>query len=139
LQQLNIVNIKNLIMSLEQYTIEFTINTSPKVLFYRLSSPGGLSEWFADDVNLQGKIFTFIWDGSEQQAELLLKKDNKYVRFKWLDDEEEDSFFEFKINIDELTRDVALLITDFAEEDEKADAIELWTKQIGNLKRTIGL
>ncbi len=126
-------------MSLEQYTIEFTINTSPKVLFYRLSSPGGLSEWFADDVNLQGKIFTFIWDGSEQQAELLLKKDNKYVRFKWLDDEEEDSFFEFKINIDELTRDVALLITDFAEEDEKADAIELWTKQIGNLKRTIGL
>ncbi|MBT3207797.1 MAG: SRPBCC domain-containing protein [Bacteroidetes bacterium] len=128
-----------MIMSLEQYTIEFTINTSPKVLFYRLSSPGGLSEWFADDVNLQGKIFTFIWDGSEQQAELLLKKDNKYVRFKWLDDEEEDSFFEFKINIDELTRDVALLITDFAEEDEKADAIELWTKQIGNLKRTIGL
>jgi len=126
-------------MSTEQYTIEFTINTSPKVLFYRLSSPGGLSEWFADDVNLQGNIFTFIWDGSEQQAELLLKKDNKYVRFKWLDDENEKAFFEFRINIDELTRDVALMITDFAEADEKEESIELWTKQIESLKHTIGL
>ena len=41
--------------------------------------------------------------------------------------------------MDELTGDVALLITDFSEEDEKDDAIDLWDSQISELKHTIGL
>jgi len=119
--------------------LEYTINSSPKVLFNRLSTAGGLSEWFADDVNVKGKTFTFIWGESEQIAELILKKDNKYVRFSWIDDEEEKVYFEFKVNIHELTGDVALLITDFAEEDELDDTIELWNTQIAKLKHVLGL
>jgi len=119
--------------------LEYIINSSPKVLFPRLSTPGGLSEWFADNVNLKGKIFTFIWESSEQKAELLLKKDNKYVRFRWLDENDKKSYFEFRLNIDELTGDVALLITDFAEDDEKDDTIYLWDTQISKLKHVIGL
>ena len=119
--------------------LEYTINSSPKVLFNRLSTPGGLSEWFADDVNLQGKVFTFFWEGTEQQAELVLKKDNKYIRFHWLDDCDTKCYFEFRITQDELTGDVSLLITDFAEEDEKDDVVDLWDTQIAELKHVIGL
>lgn len=115
------------------------MNTSPKVLFNRLSTPGGLSEWFADDVNLKKGLFTFIWEGTEQVAEVVSKKDNKHVRFKWIDDEDEEPYFEFKIHKDELTGDLALIITDFAEEDEKEDAIDLWDRQISELKHLIGL
>ena len=123
----------------EKIDVEYIVNTSPKVLFPRLSTPGGLSEWFADDVNVKGKIFSFFWEGVEQKAELLLKKDNKYVRYRWLDDEDKKTYFEFRINIDELTGDVALLITDFSDEGEEEDTIELWNTQIAKLKHVIGL
>jgi len=123
----------------KQFELEYIINSSPRVLYNRLSSASGLSEWFADNVTVKGKIFTFIWEGTEQDAELIFRKDSKYVRFHWMDDEDKNSFFEFKINIEEITGDVALLITDFAEEDEREDSIDLWDSQIAELKRVIGL
>lgn len=123
----------------QKLELEYTINSSPKVLFNRLSTAGGLSEWFADNVNVKGETFTFIWGESEQIAELILKKNDKYVRFRWIDDEEEKNYFEFKVNIHELTGDVALLVTDFAEEDELDDTIELWNTQIAKLKHVLGL
>ena len=123
----------------KKFELEYTINSSPKVLFNRLSTPSGLAEWFADDVNQAGRIFTFIWEGTEQEAELVLKKENKYIRFRWLDDDDERTFFEFRLTQDELTGDVSLLITDFSAEDEKNDAIDLWDTQIAELKHVIGL
>jgi len=123
----------------QKLELEYTINSSPKVLFNRLSTAGGLSEWFADNVNVKGKTFTFIWGESDQIAELILKKDNKYVRFRWIDEEDEKFYFEFKVNIHELTGDVALLITDFAEKDELDDTVELWNTQIAKLKHVLGL
>ena len=122
-----------------KYELEYTLNTSPTILYSRLSTPEGLSEWFADNVNLRKGKFTFIWEGTEQEASVLQKKANKFIRFQWDDDKEEDAFFEFRIHTDELTGDVALLITDFAEEDEKDDAIDLWDTQISELKHAIGL
>jgi uncharacterized protein YndB with AHSA1/START domain len=122
----------------KKVNLEYSINSSPKVLYARLSTPGGLAEWFADDVNLKGKVFSFIWNNSEQKAEVVQKKENKYIRFKWLDDPE-DSFFEFRISIDEITGDVALVVTDFCDEDEEDDTVELWNTQITELKHIIGL
>lgn len=122
----------------EKFELEYTFSTSARVLFNRLSTPAGLAEWFADDVNIKDGLFAFEWDGVEQLAELVSKKDNKHIRFRWLD-EDDDTFFEFKLQKDELTGDLALIITDFAEDDEKEDAAELWNSQISELKRAIGL
>jgi hypothetical protein len=121
----------------KRIVLEYTLNSSPKVLYPRLSTPGGLSEWFADDVNLKGNIFFFIWEGIEQKAELVQKKENRYIRFKWLE-EDDDSFFEFRINVDELTGDVALVIVDMVEEEDEADEIVLWDSQIAELKHVLG-
>jgi uncharacterized protein YndB with AHSA1/START domain len=123
----------------KKFELEYDINSSPGVLFYRLSTPGGLAEWFADDVNLQDGIYTFVWEKSEQQAEVVQRKDNKYIRFRWIEEEDEDSYFEFRLNQDELTGDVSLMITDFAEADETTDAVDLWDTQIAELKHAIGL
>ena len=121
----------------KKIVLEYTLNSSPKILYPRLSTPGGLSEWFADDVNLKGNTFFFIWENTEQRAAVVQNKDNKFIRFKWLDDTE-DSYFEFRINIDELTGDVALVITDIVREEDEEDAIGLWDKQIAELKRVLG-
>ncbi len=123
----------------EKIELEYTLNTSPKVLFPRLSTPSGLSEWFADNVNLKGNVFTFIWDDSEQQAELVNMKENKCIRFKWITEGSSNSYFEFRINQDELTGSLALLITDFFDEDEKDEISDLWDSQINALKRAIGV
>lgn len=123
-----------------KFELEYTLNCSQKVLFSRLSTPEGLGEWFADNVNVEGDLFTFIWDSSESKARLSAFKENKLVRFEWLEMEnEEDNYFEFRIFIDELTSDLALIITDFAEEDEKEDSISLWDSQISDLKRLLGI
>ncbi len=122
----------------QKIELEYSIKSSPRILFTRLSTPGGLAEWFADDVNLRGSVFSFIWEGSEQKANLVQKKENSHIRFSWVDDDD-DTYFEFRISVDELTKDVALVVTDFVEEDEKEDTIELWNTQISELKHTIGL
>ena len=118
--------------------LEYIINCSPKVLYNRLSTASGLTEWFADDVRVRGKRFTFIWDDSEQTAEMTLHKENRLVRFSWIDDEADGGYFEFKITRDELTGDVSLLITDFAEEDETDETRGLWDSQVSDLKHVLG-
>ncbi len=122
----------------QKYELEYSINASPKVVFTRLSTPGGLSEWFADDVNIEGSILTFIWDNSSQKAELVCLKENRTVRFKWLDDTDPKTYFEFRINQDPLTSDVSITVTDFAEESEIEDAKGLWDKQISQLFSQLG-
>ena len=116
--------------------LEYIVNCSPKVLFNRMSTPSGLAEWFADDVRLEGKEFTFIWKDSEEVAELSLFKENKLVRFTWKEDDQ--TYFEFRITQDELTGDVALLVTDFGEEDEKDEIISLWNNHIFLLRQVTG-
>jgi len=123
-----------------KFELEYTLNCSPKVLFSRLSTPEGLGEWFAEKVNADGDLFTFFWNNSESKARLTALKENKLVRFEWISGEYEDSnYFEFRINIEELTGDLALLISDFAEQEETVDAISLWDSQITDLKRLLGI
>ena len=120
-----------------KFEIEFVIQSSPQMLYQYLGTPSGLSEWFADDVNSRGEMFTFIWDGSEEEAKLLKRKSDEFVKFAW-EESEDDSYFEMKIIVDEITKDVSLFITDFAEEDEVEEAKMLWTNQVGDLKQQLG-
>lgn len=127
-------------MEKEKYQLEFIIKTSPGILYNLISTPSGLSEWFADDVNVKDNTYTFFWDGSEESAKLLNKKRDHFTKFRWLNDDEEglDSFFEFRIKIDDITNDVALLVTDFAEPDEMEEAQALWSSQVEELKHVLG-
>ncbi len=118
--------------------LEFPIHASPQLLFQYISTPSGLSEWFADDVNSRGEIFTFIWDDSEEEAKLLSKKNAERIKFKWLEDEDASVFFEIKIQVDDITKDVSLIITDFADEDEVDETKMLWENQISSLKQVLG-
>ncbi len=120
-----------------KFEVEFVIQSSPQLLYQYISNPSGLSEWFADNVNSRGELFTFIWDDSEEQAKLLKRKSDEFVKFAWLE-EEDDSFFEMRIIVDEITKDVSLFITDFAEEDELDEAKMLWENHVSSLKQVLG-
>ena len=120
--------------------LEYVLNCSPKAIFSRLSTPEGLNEWFADKVKAEKNIFTFTWDKTESKARLSTIKENRLVRFEWLGIEDTNTnYFEFQISVHELTSDLALIITDFTDAEEREDAIFLWDTQIAKLKRIIGL
>ena len=122
-----------------KFEMEFPIKVSQKLLFQYISTPSGLSEWFADNVNSRGEIFIFIWDDSEESAKLIRKINNEKIQFQWLDDEQTDYYFELRIQFDEITKDVSLIVTDFAEdEDEVEESKLLWTNQISDLKKVLG-
>ena len=122
------------------FTLEINFHASPQLLYQYLSTPSGLSEWFSDNVNSRGEFFTFIWDDSEEIAKLLNKKTGERIKFRWMEDEDEGSscYFEIRIQVDEITKDVSLMVTDFAEEDEVEESKMLWTNQISSLKQVLG-
>lgn len=123
-----------------RYELEFPINSSPALLYQYISTPSGLSEWFSDNVNSRGEHYTFIWDDSEEKARVTAKKTNERIKFKWLDDNGNDTDYslELKIVEDEITKDVSLVVSDFAEEDDINEATLLWENQISDLKHVIG-
>ena len=121
----------------KKFNIEYEIKSSPRILYTFLNEANGLAQWFADDVNVKDQIYTFTWDGEKQNAKLVAIKENKLVRFKWMEDEPQ-CYFEMEIIQDELTNDVALSITDFATEETIAERKLIWDNQIDYLISTLG-
>ncbi len=117
--------------------LEFPIKASPSMLYNYISTPSGLSQWFSDDVDIYNNFYKFKWGNDEQVAEVLRKTSNKAIKFKWRDTPDEE-FFEFEIVQDELTDDVALVITDFVDANDEKNASQLWDSQIHELKMNIG-
>lgn len=121
-----------------KFDLEIPVHASPSMLYQYFSTPSGLQEWFADTVNLKGKLYTFVWEGTEEQAEILTKKSDEMVRFRWTENDD-DTYFEIRIQVDPLTKDVSLIITDFAEDSaSEEEAKRLWENQIEELKHLIG-
>jgi uncharacterized protein YndB with AHSA1/START domain len=127
-------------MSKEKFELEFLVNASAKIIYQCLSTPSGLSEWFADDVNIRDDVFTFIWEGTEESAKILTRKKDEFVKYQWMEDFEagEKVFFEIRIHIDAMTKELALIVTDFAEPDDIEDAKLLWVSQIDALRHILG-
>ncbi len=118
---------------------EYTVNSSPGVLYNRLSSASGLAEWFADNVTIDKEgLYHFSWDdGEEEVAKLLGKKNGEFVKFHWMH-MEEGTYLEFRLKTDPLTRDIALMITYFVEEGEEEESALLWDNQIEELLHILG-
>ena len=126
----------------EKFHIEFVMGSATQASLWRMISQiDGLSEWFADEVtmNEDENIYTFFWGKSDNQAEIISIKPQQSIRFRWSDEDDENIYFEFQLHKLELSSEIALQITDFAEPDEKGDAIVLWETQIDKMKRRLGV
>ncbi|MDR0812237.1 MAG: hypothetical protein LBN23_08235 [Paludibacter sp.] len=128
-------------MTKQKVILEYHLN---KVAVNRvwnfIDNSHGLADWFADEVSEQGDIFTFHWGKDHvQEAVLKKKKELVYMRFQWLEDKDSDCFFEIRLQFQELTRDLMLIVTDFAEADETEDLKMLWQQQIDTLCRKLGI
>jgi len=127
-------------MEKKEFKIEYQLKSaSINVLWNSIGTPLGLSEWFADGVTVKENEYCFTWEKYEQTAYLIQSKTNVNIQFQWEEDQDTDYYFELKIGIVEITGDLALIITDFAEPADEADLILLWNKQIEVLRRKTGI
>lgn len=123
---------------MKKIELEFLIHCSPRLLYSLLSTPTGLAEWFADKVDERHGEYTFHWDGSDEKARMVSSKENEYIRYQWMNGDDDEHYFEFKITVDDLTNDVALIITDFCEAGEEKETELLWDRQVHDLMHSIG-
>ncbi|HML72807.1 START-like domain-containing protein [Macellibacteroides fermentans] len=127
-------------MKKEKFHIEYIFDkVSQRSLWNHLTTPPGLSAWFADDVTIDDSLYTFKWNKVEERAQVVSMKPEVSVRYRWEDEEDESAYFEFIIHTIELTGATSLEITDFSEPSEKSDSISLWDTQVDELKRTLGI
>jgi hypothetical protein len=119
------------------YTLEYPVRCSPGILFEFLSSPSGLQEWFADQVDERDGVFTFGWNGTEETAEMLEQEENKFIRFQWTASPKSE-YFEFAIDRSEVTNQTILIIKDFAEKKDIKDQSQLWEYQVKDLFHRLG-
>ena len=119
------------------YSMEFPIKCSPTILYEVLSTPVGLSEWFAEKVDQRDHKLFFTWNGSTDTAEILEKLDDEFIRYRW-DYYSKDEFFEFSIDQSAVTNETILRITDFADKGDLKDQQQLWNSQVTELKHRIG-
>src|SRR5690625_7579621 len=121
-----------------KYQMEFPIQSSPSLLFQYISTPSGMGEWYADNVNSRGELFTFIWSGSEEKARLLSSRTDERVKYRWLGDDDEPYFFERRIHVGGVTNDVSLIVTYCADEDGVEGSKLLWESRVDKLRQTRG-
>ncbi|WP_194850417.1 START-like domain-containing protein [Nonlabens antarcticus] len=122
-----------------KFELEFVVQVSPALLYQYIATPSGMSEWFADNVNSRGEYFRFIWDGQEEKAKIIKRVSEERARFQWDYDEDTKKYFELRIEVDEITKDVSLMVTDFGDDEEEVEEQKMfWDNQISELKKVLG-
>jgi len=119
------------------FTLEYPVRCSPSILFEFLSTGNGMQEWFADKVDDKDNIFSFTWNGATEQAKVVEKELDKFIRYHWLH-APKDEYFEFRIEKTEVSNQTILIVSDFAEKADIKDQTQLWNYQVKDLFHRIG-
>ena len=130
-------------MPKQKFIGEYQKNASRKMLFPYLSTATGLCQWFADDVNINNidKTLIFILDGDERIAVIDSIKNNRYVKFRFLNEDEkpkENDTLEFRLEINELTQSVFVRVEEYTDTDDLEESYQIWENLLSQLKEIIG-
>jgi len=123
--------------ALEQIELEYIFRASPTILYQFFTETSCLIRWYCDEVDIEGKRYTFSWDGYPEIAELLENEENERLRFKW-DDSHDDAYFEVRMSKSPVTSETILEVTDFVEPHEVEEQKMLWENQIKKLRQETG-
>ena len=134
-------------MGKQKIDIEYPLATkSPAIIWEQISSAHGLERWFADHVSEEDGIFTFTWgepwtEQDIRQAHVVEAQKFERIRLKWdyEDEEDDESYWEMRIEKSDLTHNLNLMITDFAEDDDVDGLKILWESCLDRLHRASGL
>jgi len=124
-------------MSRVSFDSEFIFRASPSILYTFLTTPSCLIRWFCDEVDITLDVYTYTWQGADEEAILVDDIEEERIRFKWTD-ADEDEYLEFRMYKSNITNETILEITDFCDDDEVEEQKDLWASQIAKLRIECG-
>ncbi len=126
--------------------VEYPLTSkSSSIVWGMIGDASGLQKWMADyvDEDNDGNI-VFKWGEPWKQQDVRVSKivkavKEKYIRMRWIDDNEEGEYWELRVEKSELTGELTLIITDFVDEDDVENIYQLWDDNIEKLHHASGL
>jgi uncharacterized protein YndB with AHSA1/START domain len=125
-------------MKRSRIDLEFIFKASPTVIYQFITTPACLVRWFCDKVEIDDDVYDFSWNGSSEEAELIDDIEEERLRFKWLDSDYEQEYFEYRMYKSDVTYETILEITDFCDKGDEDSTKDLWTQQIIKLRAECG-
>jgi uncharacterized protein YndB with AHSA1/START domain len=132
-------------MQKQRLELEYPLSArKPDILWNLISTDHGLGRWIADEVSEQDGVISLTWGQPWTEhhtllANILEREKNSHIRFRWLDEDDPDAFWEMRIGRSELTGELCLCVVDYAPEDDIDYLHQLWDGNLERLHQSSGL
>ena len=118
--------------------LEYPLNTKSAQLVWELiSSDHGLERWIADRVSEDNGILSFTWgdpwgEHHSLAANIVEREKNSHLKLQWVDEDTPEAYWEIRMGRSDMTDQICLYVTDYAQQDDLDDLTTLWE---GNMER----
>ena len=132
------------IMQKQRLSLEYPLSArKPDLLWQLLSTDHGLERWLADRVVEDNGVLHLTWgnpygEHHTLKANIVERQKNSHIRLRWVDEEEDDAFWEMRIGRSELTDELCLFVEDYAYAEDIDDLHELWDGNLDRLHQSSG-
>ena len=132
-------------MKKQRLDVEYPLSArKPDIVWGLISTDHGLGRWIADEVEESNGTISFTWgqpwaDHHTLTAKVVEREKNSHIRFRWLEEEDPEAFWEMRIGKSELTDELCLCVIDYALQEEIDDLRSLWDGNMERLHETSGL
>lgn len=120
---------------------EYILNrASVRSIWNQLTTPKGLSEWFAPNVQINRTKVYVEWDehGEDyREGSIISSEHEKSIKWTW--DDNQKSYISMEIVKTELTSTVSLIIEDHDEDMDTPTLERLWERHIEALRHSLGI
>lgn len=124
-------------MDRHKVNLEFIFRASPAIVYQFVTTPNCLIRWFCDEVDITDRSYSFFWNGSAEEAELVIDETAERVRFEF-EDYEDGEYLEFRFQRSPVTGETIVELTDFCDSDEVDEHTTLWESQMKQLRQEMG-
>jgi uncharacterized protein YndB with AHSA1/START domain len=125
-------------MKRSKVEMEFILRASPTLIYQFVTTPACMIRWYCDEVEINEDLFSFVWNGNIEDAEMVDDIEDERVRYKWLDADNEKEYFEFRTYRSDVTQETILEITDYCDLGDEKSTKDWWTQKVNILKQECG-
>jgi len=117
---------------------------SANIVWQSISSDHALQRWLADVVDERDGKMSFTWGQPwtahhTLTAYIVERKPLSHIKFRWVDEEDDEAYWEMRIGKSELTGLVCIYVTDYALQEDLDDLESLWEDNMERLHTATGL
>ncbi len=132
-------------MTKQRLELEYPLNArKPNILWQLMSTDHGLERWLADRVIEENGILHLTWgdlygEHHTMHARIEQRQKDSHIRLRWVDETDDQAYWEMRIGRSELTEELCLCVTDYALAEDIDYLHDLWDGNLERLHQSSGL